>query len=137
MIILVMGLSGSGKTTLAVKLSNYFGCTHINADKVRNVHSDWDFSLEGRLRQAKRLRDLAEGEGPRCVVVDFICPLNEIQKEFPTDYTIWMDTVQTSKYPDTDSLFEEPKEYNYRIKDWGQESFNNIIRSIENDNTVY
>ena len=58
--ILVMGLPGSGKTTLAKILVSSLKAKWINADEVRKAADDWDFSTEGRKKQAKRMADLAE-----------------------------------------------------------------------------
>ena len=55
-----MGLPGSGKTTLAEKLVPLLKAEWLNADRVREEQKDWDFSNEGRLRQAKRLADKAQ-----------------------------------------------------------------------------
>ena len=54
--ILIMGLPGAGKTYLAERLVPYLNAVWLNADKVRKAANDWDFSTEGRLRQAKRMR---------------------------------------------------------------------------------
>jgi len=130
MIILVMGLSGSGKTTLAKKLSASLGCLHINADEVRNMYNDWDFSLSGRVRQASRLHSLAhEVEGD--VVVDFICPTHAVQEIFNADYTIWMDTVSSSKYKDTDEVFESPKYYDRRVTEWVDSTLYTILKDLK------
>ena len=58
--ILIMGLPGSGKTTLASKLVPLLKAKWINNDKVRRESNDWDFSEEGRVRQAKRMANLAD-----------------------------------------------------------------------------
>ena len=58
--ILVMGLPGSGKTTLASELVPLLKAKWINNDKVRKAAKDWDFSETGRIRQAKRMSDLAD-----------------------------------------------------------------------------
>ena len=50
--ILIMGLPGSGKTTLARELSYHFLIPHHNADTVREMYNDWDFTPDGRMRQA-------------------------------------------------------------------------------------
>ena len=55
-----MGLPGSGKTTLASKLVPLLNAKWLNNDRVRKTANDWDFSEEGRIRQAKRMADLAE-----------------------------------------------------------------------------
>ena len=68
-----MGLPGAGKTTLADKLAPLINGERINADEVRRKANDWDFSMEGRLRQSKRMRDLAQillAKG-KFVVADF------------------------------------------------------------------
>ena len=54
--ILIFGLPGSGKTTLAKPFAELIGGVHINADKIRTQYNDWDFSEEGRKRQAIRMR---------------------------------------------------------------------------------
>ena len=60
--ILIFGLPGSGKTTLAKPFAKLINGIHINADEVRKKYDDWDFSPEGRIRQAQRMRNLADGE---------------------------------------------------------------------------
>ena len=54
-----MGLPGAGKTTLANELATLIKTKRLNADEVRRAANDWDFSEEGRKRQAKRMSDSA------------------------------------------------------------------------------
>ena len=54
-----MGLPGSGKTTLANELGPMLNAKRLNADEVRKESDDWDFSEEGRKRQAKRMANFA------------------------------------------------------------------------------
>lgn len=115
--ILIMGLSTSGKTTLAqslVFLLEKSGKTveWFDADIVRNLHQDWDFSEVGRLRQAHRMANSANQSSCDYVVVDFIAPLMEMRRIFNADYTIFMDTIKESKYNDTDKIFEKPSNPN-------------------------
>ena len=58
-IILVMGLPGAGKTTLADEMAPLLNAKRLNADEVRKAANDWDFSEEGRIRQAKRMAEAA------------------------------------------------------------------------------
>ena len=60
--ILVMGLPGSGKTYLTERLVPLISAAWYNADKVREMANDWDFSDEGRDRQSKRMRTFADFE---------------------------------------------------------------------------
>ena len=115
--ILIMGLSGTGKTTLAKSLQTRLNSVHFNADLVRGMFNDWDFSAEGRIRQSQRMRDLADAARADYVIADFIAPLNRMREIFDADFTIWMDTVQRSRFADTDQMFVPPtsSEYDLRI----------------------
>jgi len=121
--ILIMGLPGSGKTTMAEELKSQLqlkGKTvaWFNADYVRHINNDWDFSSEGRIRQANRMKILADGMMTDYVICDFVAPLKEMRDIFGADYTIWMDTEKSSTYSDTDNIFEKPEygEWNYVVK---------------------
>ena len=58
--ILVMGLPGSGKTRLSQELKKIIPIVHLNADEIRKHFDDWDFSKEGRLRQADRMKRFSD-----------------------------------------------------------------------------
>ena len=91
-----MGLPGAGKTTLASKLVPLLKAEWLNADKIRKEANDWDFSKEGRIRQAKRMADTATRikENNKHVVADFICPTKEARKLFNADYVVWVNTIE-------------------------------------------
>ena len=112
-----MGLPGSGKTTLAKKLIPILDAKWVNADKVREEANDWDFSIEGRKRQAKRMKEkaLKFKEAEFNVIVDFVCPLPETRKIFNPDFIIWMDTIKKGRFEDTNKIFINPVNYNVRI----------------------
>ena len=116
-IILIMGLPGAGKTTLAEALAPMINAKRLNADEVRKAANDWDFSPEGRTRQAKRMADFAlklKSEG-NYVVADFICPTPEARKLFPADYVIWVDTIKAGRFEDTNRMFIKPEKYNFHV----------------------
>ena len=116
-IILIMGLPGSGKTTLANELSKLIECKRLNADEIRKVANDWDFSEEGRKRQAKRMSDAAlkiKKEGNN-VIADFICPTPAARELFPADYIIWVDTIKEGRFEDTNQMFVKPEKFNFHV----------------------
>tara|TARA_B000000565_G_C23691973_1_gene342312 strand:+ start:133 stop:540 length:408 start_codon:yes stop_codon:yes gene_type:complete len=130
--ILVMGLSGSGKTFLSKILQKELACAWYNADNLREMANDWDFSEEGRRRQCSRMKSLAEfeSENGRVVICDFICPTEDLRQSFNADFSIWMDTVKTSNYKDTDSIFQPPDDYDLRFRKWDQYSPKEIAKLI-------
>ena len=116
-IILIMGLPGAGKTTLANELATLIKCKRLNADEVRKAANDWDFSEEGRTRQAKRMSEAAlkiKNEGNN-VIADFICPTPEVRKLFPADYIVWVDTIKKGGFEDTNQMFIKPEKYNFHV----------------------
>ena len=116
-IILIMGLPGSGKTTLASELAPLINAKRINADEVRKDANDWDFSEEGRTRQAKRMADLAQKikEQGNHVVADFICPTPKARSLFPADYVVWVDTIKKGRFDDTNQMFVKPEKYDCHV----------------------
>ena len=115
--ILIMGLPGAGKTYLANVLHKILGGEWINADKVRGDANDWDFSLNGRKRQAERMKKLADEaiEKNNYVIVDFVCPTPQTRQNFNADFVIWMDTIKEGRFADTNKMFVAPKKFDFRV----------------------
>ena len=130
--ILIMGLPGSGKTYLAARLQPLIKAAWYNADKVREMAGDLDFSDEGRERQSLRMKTFADFEQihSRNVICDFICPTDQTRKIFGPDLTIWMDTIKEGRYEDTNKIFENPNDYNFRITEWNEVNHINLAEEI-------
>jgi adenylylsulfate kinase len=130
--ILIMGLPGAGKTTLAEELRNVMqdkGKTveWFNADLVRQAYDDWDFSDEGRIRQSIRMKELADKMYSQYVICDFVCPLPVMRENFSAHYTIWVDTIDKSKYEDTNKAFVIPEKYNIRVTEQDASKWAKVI----------
>jgi len=105
----------------------------LNADEVRKEANDWDFSEEGRKRQAKRMADFAMKlkKERNFVVADFICPTPEARSLFPADYVIWVDTIKEGRFDDTNKMFVEPDKYDFHVttqdaKNWAAKIYKEI-----------
>ena len=124
--ILIYGLPTSGKTTLGKKITDTLSNSvvrHYDADTVREAWDDWAFDQNGRHRQAIRMRALAKLNSKYGIatIIDFVCPFNRFRNDEMLDITIFMDTVSSSPYPDTDKIFERPnKEPTYTIDSWDE-----------------
>ena len=161
--ILVCGLPGSGKTWLSERLvKNIDHCAWYNADFVRKYANDWDFELEGRMRQANRMKTFADFEkaNGRWVVCDFVAPTENARIAFDPDYLIWMDTIKegrvvsekldqlnkinnlpfnadtlstSKKFDDTTKMFENPRNANSHIKNFlSDEEIKQLAEKIVN-----
>ena len=137
-IILVMGLPGAGKTTLANELAPMINAKRLNADEVRKAANDWDFSEEGRKRQAKRMADFAlklKEEG-NYVVADFICPTPEARSLFPADYVVWVDTIKEGRFDDTNKMFVKPDKFDFHVtsqdaKNWAPKIYKDLKNRLK------
>ena len=118
--ILIYGLPGSGKSTLAEPFAELVNGVWLNADKVRHMYDDWDFTPKGRIRQAQRMRHLADGVvmAGKIAIADFVCPTEEARKLFAPDYTVWMDTIKEGRFEDTNAMFEKPTKVDYHVSKW-------------------
>ena len=128
-----MGLPGSGKTTLADELAPLLNAKRLNADEVRKEANDWDFSEEGRKRQAKRMADFALKlkEDGNFVVADFICPTPEARKLFSADFIVWVNTIKEGRFEDTNKMFVKPSKYDFQVttqdaKSWAPKIFKDL-----------
>jgi adenylylsulfate kinase len=131
--VLIMGLPGSGKSTLAKPFADLIGGIHINADETRRRYDDWDFSLEGRMRQANRMRHLSDGVvmAGKAAVADFVCPTEDARKSFAPDFTVWMDTIREGRFEDTNKIFEAPPSCDYHVSKWFTDTHEQLVEVLK------
>ena len=112
-----MGLPGAGKTTLANVMAPLLNAKRLNADEVRKAANDWDFSEEGRKRQAIRMAEFATKlkEEGHYVIADFVAPTPEARSLFPADFRVWVDTIKKGRFEDTNQMFVNPKNFDFHV----------------------
>jgi cytidyltransferase-like protein len=124
--ILIMGLPGAGKTTLAKLLVPRLNAVHFNADEVRtNVNRDLGFAIEDRIEQARRMGWLCDRvvEAGTYALADFICPTAKTRDAFGDAFVVWVDRIKRSRFPDTDALFEPPRNCDVRVEPDGAAAY--------------
>ena len=130
--ILIFGLPGSGKSTLAEPFAKLVGGIWHNADAVRKEYDDWDFTPEGRMRQAQRMKFLADGvvKAGKIAVADFVCPTEAARAEFAPDFTVWMDTIKEGRFEDTNKMFEKPASFDYHVAEWFSDTHLQLMQVV-------
>ena len=131
--ILIFGLPGSGKSTLAEPFAKLIDGVWINADQVRERYDDWDFSPEGRMRQALRMRYLSDGAvmAGKIAIADFVCPTEAARLEFAPDFTVWMDTIKEGRFEDTNKIFEQPPQCDYHVSEWFTDTHEQLMPVVQ------
>ena len=127
-----MGLPGSGKTYLAERLQPLLDAAWYNADVVRKMANDWDFSSKGRIRQSMRMKTFADFEksNNRYVICDFVCPTKKTQETFDPDIIIWMNTISEGRFEDTNKMFEEPLNVDFLLTEMNDDNHHDIAKEI-------
>ena len=130
--ILIFGLPGSGKSTLAEPFAKLVGGIWLNADAVRKEYDDWDFTPEGRMRQAMRMKFLADGvvKAGKIAIADFVCPTEAARAEFKPDFTVWMDTIKEGRFEDTNKIFEIPRQCDYHVAEWFSDTHEQLLKVV-------
>ena len=84
------------------------------------------------MRQAHRMKTFADFEinNGRWVICDFVAPTEKARDAFNPDFVIWLNTIQKGRFEDTNKMFEEPKDVNFRITEMNDENHEFIAKEI-------
>ena len=134
--ILICGLPGSGKTWLAERLvHNIDNCAWFNADVIRTASNDWDFTPEGRVRQAHRMKTFADFEVShgRSVICDFVAPTENSRLSFKPDYLIWLNTIKEGRVVENKKEeLETAKDHPFEVENLeNSDAFKDTTRMFE------
>ena len=124
--ILIMGLPGAGKTTLATALAPRLNAVCLNADAVRaNISKDLGFAHDDRIEHARRLGWLCDRvvEAGTYAIADFVCPTEATRAAFGGAFVIWVDRCKTSRFTDTNDMFEVPSHFDVRVSREGTPTY--------------
>lgn len=137
-----MGLPGAGKTTLAANLStalSHKSIIWLNADAVRELFNDWDFSSQGRIRQAHRMREMADKEltnGKEIVIIDIVAPLPEMRNIIGPDFLIWCNTINEGRFEDTNKIFVPPTNIDVEVTERNADKWLPVILEKLNERKI-
>ena len=56
----------------------------------------------------------------------------QTRDEFNPDYTVWMDTIKEGRFEDTNRLFEKPKNVDYHVSQWFDDTHAQLVLIVQN-----
>ena len=103
----------------------------LNADQIeKNLMIGT--SLPKKIRQAKRMRDLADEYVKKdCyVIADFICPTKAAREIFNPQFIIWVDTIDKGRFDDTNKMFVNPDKYDLKVNTKNAEKWSKVAHNM-------
>ncbi len=94
------------------------GAVLFNAVEIRaNISKDLGFSVEDRIEHARRMGWLCDRlvEADVTAIADFICPTDATRAAFGEAFIVWVNRIESSRFPDTNKLFVAPRHYDIQI----------------------
>ena len=79
-----------------------------------------------------RMRHLSDGvvKAGALAVTDFVCPTEEARLVFNPDFTVWMDTIKSGRYEDTNNIFVPPTQCDYHVKEWFDDTHQKLMEVV-------
>ena len=78
------------------------------------------------------MKNLADYEKKHGIIVicDFVGTTHETKRNFDPDITIWMNTIKSGRYEDTNKMFESPLEVDYEVNEMNDTNHEKIAKEI-------
>lgn len=129
--VLVMGMPGSERPDVAKKLHEVIPNSKLMRSKeIREKEKDIDFSYDGRMRHAYRMLDFARQSTEDCIIIDMVCPLEEMRQIINPDVIIWINDKTECMYEEVNNSFEPPKLYDLKYNKITEETIGDIVEKI-------
>ena len=77
----------------------------------------------------KTFADFEKANG-RFVVCDFVCPTKETRENFEPDVVIWLDTISSGRFEDTNKIFQKPESVDFHVTEWNETNHIEIAEKI-------
>jgi hypothetical protein len=96
-------------------------------------YDDWDFSVKEELdKHANETSSDGVVMAGKIAVADFVCPTEQLAREFNADYVVWMDTIEEGRFEDTNKMFEKPTDVNYHVNGWFDDTHAQLVKVVTN-----
>lgn len=99
-------------------LARRLNAVHFDADEVRsNINRDLGFSMTDRIEHARRMGWLCDRvtQTGNYAIADFVCPTPATRAAFGEAFVVWVARIEEGRFPDTNSLFAAPEQFDVRV----------------------
>lgn len=130
--VLVMGLPESSRRLVSLALTEKIQNSKLLiSSEQRVIHKDVDFTAAGQDRHCYRMLDLARTVQEECAVIDMVCPTDDMRSILNPDFIVYVADCTETKFTELSTLFVEPNNYDYLIKEFNNEAVDDIVRMIK------
>jgi hypothetical protein len=130
--VLVMGMPGSCRAKLAQALVQRMGddASVLRSIDIRTKKKDLDFGQSGQLRHCYRMLELARSSATLITVIDMVCPLEKMREILNADLVIWCSDHPVSQYPELNTMFEPPYNFDIECTDSDDKTVDLVIKRL-------
>lgn len=134
--ILITGLPGSNRDMISKTLHQRIPNSKLLKSKIiREESKDIDFTNDGRMRHVHRMLTMARNSREDCVIIDMVCPLQEMREILNPDIIIWANDIDSCEYEEVNRSFVPPILYDVRCRSFSDALMDEIIEKIQSKRT--